>query len=193
MTATDTSAFVRDRKLPTGESKACLKHRLLACDRWQDFVSVREGYKKNGVDSFQAWCMAAELFPRPGQQFDTEVRVREEHARQVLSSGVGEGVELSRPGHWPSGGIPSDECIQWVFEALGEVGEVVPADAPSAGAWNLFRTCKGRPESAWQFYSQLWSKTIRPGDGRERLEESTDKIEVLIERLEASLKEGDHV
>lgn len=167
--------------LPTGETKQQFRRRLEGTPRWREFVDCRERLKQNGLSPWPAWRKAAEMFPKVGE---------DDFEGEPVEAGEVEGPEVSvRPEHWKDKGVPSDECIRWVFEALGEVKKLVPADAPSAGAWNLYGTCSGRPDMAWSFYTNLWSKTIKPGDDRERLEASTDKIEVLIEKLEAAMED----
>ncbi len=169
--------------LPTGENKQQFRRRLQGTPRWREFVDCRQRWKDNGLSPWSAWCRAAAMFPKTGED-DFEGEGPDE-----VAGGVKVSEDVERPGHWSKGGVSSDECISWVFEALGEVGGVVVADAPSAGAWNLFRTCRANPQNAWSFYTNLWSKTIKPSDGREKLVESDDKIEVLIERMQASLEE----
>ncbi|KKN40361.1 hypothetical protein LCGC14_0734130 [marine sediment metagenome] len=173
------------KPLPTGENKEQFRRRLgRDVQRWRDFVSIREKLKDEGMHPWDAWCKAAGMFPRIGEEID-EVEVAE-----GLPNVSVEGPRASvRPSHWTEGGVPSSECICWVFEALGQVGKVVAGDAPSAGAWNLYKTCRGNPDASWSFYTNLWSKTIKPSNEREQLEASTDRIEVLIERLQAAMAE----
>lgn len=90
---------------------------------------------------------------------------------------------------WPKEGVPNTEAIRWVFEWLGRP-DVTPADAPSAGAWALLNTCRANPQNVWAFYTTVWAKMVKPAsDEREKLVASTDKIEVLIEKLQKGLRE----
>ncbi len=125
------------------ESKAELTDRLRREGRWDAFKQRREELKAGGTPAKQAWYEAAAEFPPPVQSATGEARTVDLEALK---------------------GKPAVSVVQvatWAFEQL-DCDWILPADAPSPGAWSLREWARSSMAARTEFYRLFVAKVLLP-------------------------------
>ncbi len=126
------------------ESKAELTDRLRREGRLEAFKKRREELKAEGVPAKQAWYQAATEFPPPA--VTTPAQEAPSIDLQSLKGKSPVSVVLA---------------ATWAFENL-DADWVLPADAPSAGAWSLREWARSNVVTRTEFYRMFAAKIVLP-------------------------------
>lgn len=130
------------------ESKSELMDRLRREGQWEAFKKRREELKAGGMEAKPAWVEAAAEFPSPSQ----------------VSIEVAPLVDLSPLRGKPA--VPIVDVIKWVMANLDVVG-VMPAEAPSAGAWSMLYWARSSLSARGEFYRSFVVKLLPKGADQE--------------------------
>ncbi|WP_146660749.1 hypothetical protein [Anaerohalosphaera lusitana] len=140
------------------ETKEQFKKRLKREGRWDEFIKLREGLKRDELSPKEAWAKARREFePDFGNQgLDATVADLSDGGDSGLDSGDG----ISRDIYQNRPNVTARAVVQWVFDHI-DVADVRPEDAPSSGAWNFLQRVRTYPELLKEFYRSIsqWSKT----------------------------------
>lgn len=149
------------------ESKAELTDRLRSEGRWEAFRKRREELKAGGMAAADAWNAAKVEFPPPnGRQRNGE------------TSKVDLGALRGKPA------VSVAQAAAWVFEYL-DADWIIPADAPSAGAWSLREWAQSSLAARGDFYRLFATKSVMQMQGKTRQAETDDDVydRAVAERL----------
>ena len=138
------------------ESKFELAARLKDAGQWDDFITRREELKAGGMPAVEAQAKALAEFP-PNGQLSVEPVLPTETPSSTEAVPL---VDLS-----PLKGKPSVsilECVKWTMEHLDR-RSVMPADAPSAGAWSMLFWARSSLSARGEFYRSFVVKLLPKG------------------------------
>jgi hypothetical protein len=170
-------------------SKVAVKARLIAIDKWQEFLKVREGFKRQGLQPNQAWAKALESFP---EGLEGGPAPPPQGLAPIPAAPPGQ----SRPSGGDTEPVPSDtfkgktctraQAVDWVADHLA-VSDVEAEDAPSAFAWALFTWARRSPMNENSFWEKLFVRLLPSRsevDSQARFHDDGSEVLGAIERLQ---------
>lgn len=163
----------RNHVTPTGERLFEFHARLRKEARWSEAKSIYDRYRADGNGYYDGWDLTTRHF---------QLKQAQEYAPATPIACPRE----AEPAHWKSAEISGEEVVRWVFENIQRM-DVQPAEAPSAGAWGLWKGCRGDPKNAWEFMSKVWLRGVRFSDEEQRA--AVDKQSRFLEAEAVQLGE----
>lgn len=173
----------------SAQVKARIKRWAESTNRWDEFVKVREGLKRDGVSPSDAWLAAAQVMDSATWGESKVVPVRTEPVREVLPADLpqvrSEVVDGARREVFGGKKVPTVKVVEWVASNL-QVEDVGPSDAPSSEAWGMLVWARRSPVNESQFWGSIYAKLLPSRsqlDGLERQMDDGSRVEELADRL----------
>lgn len=181
------------------ETRKAFKARLQAEGRWGKYLEEREGLKANGTPATLAHSMVYPKYAEPlgvgevggiptvvvSAKGATASNAPTPDVQAVIQQSCG--MKKLVPSKIFAGKPPCDARteVQWVFQNIC-IEDVVPEQAPSAGAWGLLWDCRNNPAARQDFLRTAWLRLLpsKVDDAdAERFTDDGRAIEELIDRF----------
>lgn len=153
------------------EDRDQLKVRLKREGNWNEFLELREEYKRQGHEPKIAYAMAAQKFPPQADKIGDDESVCLSDDGSVLLEQFA-GKEKTN----------SLIVVEWVFDNI-DMLDVTPDMAPSAGAWSLLLRVRKHPDLLKEFYRSIWVRILPSKTGIEQLQRFEDDGREQIELI----------
>lgn len=141
--------------MPGSHKTNTLRERFQREERWDEMKSLREQLKSEGWTPREAYEHLGRMFP-PGQDLWQDGDGPEKWPPKKIMLDIAPFVNHDDVDWDAKGVVATRVAVDWVFEALGRKN-IMPRDAPSAGAWSLYEAAdRDRP---W-FYQTYHAKTL---------------------------------
>ncbi|AQT69197.1 hypothetical protein STSP2_02384 [Anaerohalosphaera lusitana] len=137
------------------ETKEQFKKRLKSEGRWDEFIKLREGLKRDGLSPKEAWAKARREFEPDFESVPVADNCGGCDSGDGAGMDSGDGIRRETFAAKPN--VTARAVVQWVFDHI-DVADVRPEDAPSSGAWSFLPRVRTYPKLLKEFYRSIWAK-----------------------------------